>query len=63
MEPLSRNVIIDLLPAYIAGEASEETRRLVEEYAARDPRIAELLRSEARRAAPLPSGIAAPGDL
>lgn len=63
MEPLSRNVIIDLLPAYIAGEASEETRRLVEEYAARDPRIAELLRSEARRAVPLPSGIEAPGDL
>lgn len=63
MEPLSRNVIIDLLPAYIAGEASEETRRLVEEYAARDPRIAELLRSDALRTVPLPSGIEAPGDL
>lgn len=63
MESLSRNIIIDLLPTYIAGEASEETRRLVEEYAARDPQIAELLRSDALRAVPLPSGIEAPGDL
>jgi len=63
MESLSRNIIIDLLPTYIAGEASEETRRLVEEYAARDPQIAELLHSNALRTAPLPSGIEVPGDL
>lgn len=63
MEDLSRNIIIDLLPTYIAGEASEETRRLVEEYAARDPQIAELLRSDTLRGTPLPSGIEAPEDL
>lgn len=63
MESLSRNVIIDLLPAYIAGEASEETRRLVEEFAARDPRIAELLRSDALHGTPIPSRITAPADL
>ena len=37
MEPVSRNVILDLLPAYIAGEASDETRNLVEEFAKNDP--------------------------
>ena len=29
METIPRNVILDLLPAYIAGEVSEESRALV----------------------------------
>lgn len=45
MESLPRNVILDLLPAYIAGEASEESRALVEEFARNDPQIARLIRT------------------
>ena len=45
MSSLPRNVILDLLPAYIAGEASEETRALVDEFAQNDPQIARLIRS------------------
>lgn len=45
MESLSRNIILDLLPAYIAGEASEETRALVDEYARSDQQIARLIRA------------------
>src|ERR1043165_5797780 len=45
MENIPRNVILDLLPAYIAGEASEESRALVEEYSRHDPQIAKLIRA------------------
>jgi hypothetical protein len=45
MENVPRNVILDLLPVYIAGEASEETRALVEEFAQNDPQIARLIRT------------------
>lgn len=47
MAPVPRNVILDLLPAYLAGEASAETRALVEEYALNDPEIARMLRAGA----------------
>lgn len=43
MESIPRNVIIDLLPAYIAGEASEESKALVEEFAKNDAQIAKLI--------------------
>jgi hypothetical protein len=43
MNSVPRNVVIDLLPAYLAGEASEETRALVEEFARRDPGIALMI--------------------
>ena len=49
---ISRNIILDLLPAYIAGEASAETRALVDEYAAGDAQIARLIRSGATEALP-----------
>lgn len=39
---ISRNVILDLLPLYIADEASPETRELVDEYLADDPDLAEI---------------------
>lgn len=45
MESVHRNVILDLLPAYIAGEASAETRALVEAYAQTDTQIARLIRA------------------
>ena len=45
MESIPKNVILDLLPAYMAGEASEETRALVEEYARGDAHIAKIIRS------------------
>lgn len=44
MENIPRNVILDLLPAYIAGEASEETKKLIEEYAKSDPQIDKMIK-------------------
>lgn len=40
---LHRDVIVDLLPVYFAGEASDETRRLVESRVAGDPELARLV--------------------
>jgi len=37
---ITRNIIQDLLPLYLAGEARPETRVLVEEFLARDPALA-----------------------
>lgn len=39
---ISRNVILDLLPLYIADEASPETRALVEAYLDTDPELAKI---------------------
>jgi len=39
-----REVILDLLPIYLAGEASPATRAWVEEYLARDPELTEQVR-------------------
>jgi len=39
---ISRSVILDLLPIYIADEASPETRHLVDEYLETDPELAEI---------------------
>jgi anti-sigma factor RsiW len=49
---VTRNVIFDLLPAYFSGEASAETRALVEEFFATDPefaRMAERFRTAVER--------------
>ena len=40
MMRVTRDVITDLLPAYFSGEASADTRQLVEEYLANDPELA-----------------------
>ena len=37
---VTRDVIMDLLPLYESGEASEETKRLVREFLATDPELA-----------------------
>jgi hypothetical protein len=36
---VTRDVVIDLLPLYIAGEASADTRALVEEFLRQDPEL------------------------
>jgi predicted anti-sigma-YlaC factor YlaD len=41
---VTREVILDLLPVYLAGEASPETRTLVEEYMQKDPELAQRIR-------------------
>jgi len=48
---ITRDVIIDLWPAYQAGEVSPETRALVDEFLAADPEFASILRKvgDARR--------------
>ena len=43
---VTREVITDLLPLYLADEASADTRKLVEEYFEQDPEFARLARSE-----------------
>ncbi len=40
---VTREVIHDLYPLYREGEASEDTRRLVEEFLEDDPELAQLL--------------------
>lgn len=45
MSAITRNIILDLLPAYIAGEASDDTRKLVDEFAENDAQIARLIRA------------------
>ena len=42
---VTRNVVADLLPAYLSGEASADTIALIDELAARDPEIAGLVAS------------------
>lgn len=34
---ITKSIIIDLLPAYLSNECSEDTKKLVEEYAKADP--------------------------
>ena len=39
---VTRDVIYDLLPAYFAGEASVDTRALVEDFLATDPELGRM---------------------
>src|SRR5262245_49150492 len=41
---VTREVILDLLPLYLAGEVSADTRALVAEYLERDPELAREVR-------------------
>ncbi len=41
---VTREVILDLLPVYLAGEASPATRAFVEEYLKQDPELAQRIR-------------------
>jgi hypothetical protein len=54
---VEREVILDLLPVYISGEASPATCTLVEEYARQDTEVAhriQALRADSLVGAPLP---------
>lgn len=41
---VTRNVIVDLLPLYLAEEASADTRALVQQHVESDPELARLAR-------------------
>ena len=41
---VTREVILDLLPVYLSGEASPDTRTLVEEYIRQDAELADRIR-------------------
>ena len=43
---VTREVILDLLPLYLAGEASPATRALVEEYMEQDRELAQRIREQ-----------------
>ena len=43
---VTREVILDLLPLYVAGEASPDTRALVESYLEQDPELAREVREQ-----------------
>jgi anti-sigma factor RsiW len=49
MENVTRDVIVDLWPLYVSGEASQDTRGLVEAFLREDPEFARELRHDARR--------------
>lgn len=56
---VTRDVVIDLWPLYHAGEASADTRALVDEYLATDPELARRLREETPAALePVPLALA-----
>ncbi len=42
MTKITRNVILDLMPLYLAGEASQDTKELVEDYLETDKELAEM---------------------
>jgi anti-sigma factor RsiW len=55
---INRNIILDLLPLYIAGEISPETRTFVDQYLENDPDLAmiaqKLSASELLKDIPIP---------
>jgi anti-sigma factor RsiW len=55
---ITRNVILDLLPLYLADEVSEDTRTLVEEYLETDPQLANMAKQSA--AAEFPGNVPVP---
>ncbi len=63
METISRNIILDLLPAYISGDASEDSRALVERFARNDPKIVEMIRSGRLESTDIAPETSMPADL
>jgi len=43
---VTREVILDLLPVYLAGEASADTRALVDEFVKQDPELGREIRQK-----------------
>lgn len=48
MNEVTKNVILDLLPLYLAGELSEESEKLVKKHLEADPELAEVARDMAK---------------
>jgi hypothetical protein len=59
---VTRDVILDLWPVYEAGEASADTRSLVEQFLADDPEFARLVRGEDGNRALGPAEASLPPD-
>src|SRR5262249_52423861 len=62
MTTVTRDVIRDLLPVYVAGEASADTKRLVEEFLAADQELRSLAHAATEiqiPTAPLPTELQA----
>ena len=47
MSEITRDVILDLLPLYVAGEVSADTRALVERHLQADPELARIAEESA----------------
>jgi len=45
---ITRDLVTDLLPAYLSGEASADTKALVESFMKDDPEFARLVKTEAK---------------
>jgi hypothetical protein len=45
---ITQNVIMDLLPVYLSGEASPDTRNLIEEYLRQNPGFSSVVESQKR---------------
>lgn len=58
---VTREVVKDLLPLYASGEASRDTRALVEAFLSHDPELARLADS-IRSGEGVPAAVPAPGD-
>jgi len=48
MNEVTNNVILDLLPLYLAGEVSEDTAALVKKHLETDPELAETAKQMAK---------------
>ena len=55
---VTRNVVLDLLPLYLADEASSDTRALVESFLETDPELAGIVQQQA--AAGMPKDVPIP---
>lgn len=55
---VTRNVVLDLLPLYLADEASSDTRALVESFLETDPELASIVQQQA--AAGIPKDVPVP---
>jgi len=58
---ITRSVVADLLPAYLSGDASADTRALVEEFARQDAEFARSLDAQRREAASGAAALRSPG--
>ena len=56
---ISRHVILDLLPLYLAGEASDDTRALLEQYLRDNPEFAATVRDRAEKTTALLASVQA----